>query len=74
MRFKDVLQNLINYTRDYGDIVTAQIGPFRKYILVANYEFLECILSSTKLTKKSHNYDFLQPWLGTGLLTSHGIF
>ncbi|EFA09279.1 cytochrome P450 4c3 isoform X2 [Tribolium castaneum] len=69
---KDVLQNLINYTRDYGEVVTAQIGPFHRYILVSNYDFLECVLSSTKLSSKSHNYNFLRPWLGTGLLTSDG--
>ncbi|XP_044272411.1 cytochrome P450 4c3-like [Tribolium madens] len=69
---KDVLQNLINYTRDYGDILRAQIGPFHRYILVSNYDFLECILSSSKLIRKSHNYKFLHSWLGTGLLTSDG--
>lgn len=29
-------------------------------------------MSSPKYIDKSVDYDYLQPWLGTGLLTSHG--
>jgi cytochrome P450 family 4 len=69
---KDVLTNLCNYTKNYGPILKAKIGPFRKFILVSDYKFLETILSSTKLIKKSDDYNFFHPWLGTGLLTSDG--
>ncbi|CAH1367873.1 unnamed protein product [Tenebrio molitor] len=68
----DVLTNLCNYTKNYGPILKAKIGPFRKFILVSDYKFLETILSSTKLVKKSDDYNFFHPWLGTGLLTSDG--
>lgn len=29
-------------------------------------------MSTSKYIDKSQDYDYLQPWLGTGLLTSHG--
>jgi hypothetical protein len=32
----------------------------------------QVILSSPKHIDKSDDYNFLHPWLGTGLLTSHG--
>lgn len=32
----------------------------------------EQIMGSPKFIDKSSDYDFLQPWLGTGLLTSQG--
>ena len=34
---------------------------------------LQVLLSSNKFIDKSSEYDFLHPWLGTGLLTSTGI-
>jgi cytochrome P450 family 4 len=70
----DVLTNMCNYTKNYGPILKAQIGPFRKFLLVSDYKFLESILSSTKLVKKSDDYNFFHPWLGNGLLTSDGNF
>lgn len=33
---------------------------------------LQGVLSSTKVITKSADYNFLKPWLGTGLLTSSG--
>ncbi|XP_054713200.1 cytochrome P450 4V2-like [Uloborus diversus] len=35
-------------------------------------ETIEVVLSSTIITEKSTEYQFLHPWLGTGLLTSKG--
>lgn len=37
-----------------------------------NAETAELILSNNFLLEKSSQYDFLHPWLGTGLLTSTG--
>ncbi|XP_026471358.1 cytochrome P450 4C1-like [Ctenocephalides felis] len=41
-------------------------------ILFLQPEDIEIVLSSTKHTKKSYVYDFLNPWLRQGLLTSFG--
>ncbi|XP_029200943.2 cytochrome P450 4V2-like isoform X1 [Acropora millepora] len=35
-------------------------------------ELVEDLLRSSRYTKKSQEYDFLRPWIGTGLLTSNG--
>ncbi|CAD7077921.1 unnamed protein product [Hermetia illucens] len=44
-------------------------GP---YVFLSDPETVEPILNSAKYIDKSQDYDFLQPWLGTGLLTSWG--
>ncbi|XP_067154090.1 cytochrome P450 4V2 isoform X1 [Apteryx mantelli] len=47
------------------------IGPLPVMILY-DPDSVEVILSSSKHIEKSYLYKFLQPWLGTGLLTSTG--
>lgn len=47
------------------------IGPLPILVLY-HPECVEVILSSSKHIEKSYLYDFLHPWLGTGLLTSTG--
>ncbi|KFP28925.1 Cytochrome P450 4V2, partial [Colius striatus] len=47
------------------------LGPLPIMILY-HPESVEVILSSSKHIEKSYLYKFLQPWLGTGLLTSTG--
>ncbi|KAL5287924.1 CYP4V2 family protein [Megaselia abdita] len=42
------------------------------YVLLFEPETVEPILSSSKFIDKSQDYVYLQPWLGTGLLTSFG--
>lgn len=42
------------------------------YVLVSDAAKCETIMGSPKHIDKSRDYDFLQPWLGTGLLTSQG--
>ncbi|XP_023297259.2 cytochrome P450 4c3 [Lucilia cuprina] len=42
------------------------------YVMVFDPETVEPILNSQKFIDKSHDYDYLRPWLGTGLLTSFG--
>ncbi|XP_038061793.1 cytochrome P450 4V2-like isoform X2 [Patiria miniata] len=41
-------------------------------IVITNAKDAEVLFSSTKHITKGFVYDFLQPWLGTGLLTSKG--
>ncbi|RZC43063.1 p450 domain containing protein [Asbolus verrucosus] len=70
----ELLNTFSKYACDYGGIVKLQMGPFHKAILVTDYKFLECVLTNTKLLKKSEDYKFVRPWLGTGLLTGDEEF
>uniref|UniRef100_A0A182JB38 Uncharacterized protein n=1 Tax=Anopheles atroparvus TaxID=41427 RepID=A0A182JB38_ANOAO len=55
----------------YGDDVSL-IGAFNDFELeLAGSRNVEKVLQS-KTTKKAYPYDFLEPWLGTGLLLSFG--
>jgi cytochrome P450 family 4 len=63
---------MLNYVKSYGGVLLLHGGPIRKILLVSDYKFLECVLSSTKILNKTDNYHFFRPWLGTGLLTSDG--
>ncbi|GFY67484.1 cytochrome P450 4V2 [Trichonephila inaurata madagascariensis] len=41
-------------------------------IILQKAEAVEALISGTKFMEKNWSYNWLQPWLGTGLLTSHG--
>ncbi|XP_022106003.1 cytochrome P450 4V2-like isoform X2 [Acanthaster planci] len=47
------------------------LGPIAM-IVITNAKDAEVLFGSTKHIAKGFVYDFLQPWLGTGLLTSKG--
>nr|APA31876.1 cytochrome p450 00951 [Brachionus plicatilis] len=47
------------------------LGTMPNYIFHRG-EYAEILFSSAKNTQKSVQYNFLHPWLGTGLLTSYG--
>jgi len=55
----------------HSGICRAWLGT-RPYILVSSPEFLEKIMATSKHIEKSTEYNYLHPWLGTGLLTSGG--
>lgn len=42
------------------------------YVMLFHPETVEPILNTSKHIDKSQDYDYLKPWLGTGLLTSFG--
>ncbi|GFT97850.1 cytochrome P450 4V2 [Nephila pilipes] len=42
------------------------------FIVLTKAEAVEALISGTKHMEKNWSYNWLQPWLGTGLLTSHG--
>ncbi|XP_068215979.1 cytochrome P450 4c3-like isoform X3 [Palaemon carinicauda] len=52
-------------------LVRAWLGP-RPMVMLCGASRAEVILSSQKHIDKSRDYNFLHPWLGTGLLTSTG--
>ncbi|KAK4880257.1 hypothetical protein RN001_008403 [Aquatica leii] len=42
------------------------------WLLISDVESVQFLLSSNEFINKSYEYDFLTPWLGTGLLLSKG--
>ncbi|XP_075866768.1 cytochrome P450 4V2 isoform X2 [Microcebus murinus] len=70
---QEFFQQLIQYTEEYRHVPLLKLwlGPVP---MVALYqaENVEAILASSKQIDKSFVYEFLEPWLGLGLLTSTG--
>uniref|UniRef100_A0A182PTM1 Uncharacterized protein n=1 Tax=Anopheles epiroticus TaxID=199890 RepID=A0A182PTM1_9DIPT len=67
----EIFDILVDCHREYGKDVGI-IGPFNQLQLeISSAENIEKVLQ-VKTTKKSYPYDFLEPWLGTGLLLSFG--
>ncbi|CAO1368310.1 unnamed protein product [Diamesa serratosioi] len=59
------------YIKDYGGCFRLWLAN-KLIIFVTDPKDIEAILTNTKLITKSDEYDFMKPWLGTGLLTSTG--
>ncbi|XP_069949155.1 cytochrome P450 4c3-like isoform X1 [Cherax quadricarinatus] len=71
---REVFQAIICSARvwkHHTSLVRAWAGPF-PLVQMTNCRTAEVILSSQKHLDKSREYNFLHPWLGTGLLTSTG--
>lgn len=51
--------------------VALNIG-FQKVVIFFRADTVESLVSSTVNITKSEHYDYMRPWLGTGLLTSSG--
>ena len=59
------------YKRSKEKIGVLWLGPVPVMTFI-HPDSAEVVLKSSKHSIKSFVYDFLHPWLGTGLLTSHG--
>ncbi|XP_037041330.1 cytochrome P450 4d2-like [Bradysia coprophila] len=69
---KEVLTYFQNASDEYGSIYRIWMGT-RLAFVVTDPKVCEIVFSnSTKFLEKSSLYDFLVPWLGTGLLLSAG--
>lgn len=44
------------------------------FLLFSFLLYVQVLLSSSKHTKKATSYRFLLPWLGNGLILSHGMY
>uniref|UniRef100_A0A8W7P1V1 Cytochrome P450 n=2 Tax=gambiae species complex TaxID=44542 RepID=A0A8W7P1V1_ANOCL len=66
--FNRIIASRKLYGRRQG--ITRIWNGMTPYVLISQAQAVEKILSSTKNIEKGRDYEFLQPWLGTGLLTS----
>uniref|UniRef100_A0A2D4JIU3 Cytochrome P450 n=1 Tax=Micrurus lemniscatus lemniscatus TaxID=129467 RepID=A0A2D4JIU3_MICLE len=64
-------KQVINYSEEFRcvPLLKLWIGPFPHMVLY-HQDTIEVVLRNSTLIEKSYLYRFLQPWLGTGLLTS----
>lgn len=70
--FADVIEFFRDGVEKYGSVFRVWMGS-RLAFIVTDPKACEIVLgSSTKYLEKSALYDFLIPWLGTGLLLSKG--
>ncbi|XP_001356361.3 cytochrome P450 4e3 [Drosophila pseudoobscura] len=68
----EILATIFDWWQEYGkDNFVFWIG-YTPHLAVTNPKHLEYILNSQSLIQKSTIYELLHPWLGYGLLTSHG--
>lgn len=66
-----ILKYLVQLKKEYGRVYQVLIGD-RIWIIVSDPKHLEAVMSSNKFINKAADYDYLVPWLGTGLLISGG--
>lgn len=67
----ELLKILLGLSKSYGGFFKVFLGP-QLQIVVSNPADVEAILGSQKLIEKSDEYDFIEHWLGQGLLISGG--
>lgn len=71
--FADFLPILSKYLNEHNQIVKLLIGP-DPVIFVAEYKFLEFLLTTNRILDKSKVYKYFKNWIGTGLLTAGGKY
>ncbi|KAL9961239.1 hypothetical protein ACROYT_G030147 [Oculina patagonica] len=66
-----VLKRILGWMGElfHEGIMCLWLGPTYPLVLIYKPELVEVILNSSKHMRKAPDYDFLHPWLGTGLLT-----
>ncbi|KAF3422421.1 LOW QUALITY PROTEIN: hypothetical protein E2986_02542 [Frieseomelitta varia] len=62
---------MITWGRELGDIYLIWVG-MRPFIFLYKAEAIQPLLSSSVHIDKSLEYEYLRPWLGSGLVTSTG--
>ncbi|CAK9822228.1 Cytochrome P450 4c3 [Anthophora retusa] len=68
---EESFRRMIKWGRELGDMYLVWVG-MRPFIFIYKAEAIQPLLSSSIHIDKSLEYDYLQPWLGSGLLTSNG--
>ncbi|EDO31776.1 predicted protein [Nematostella vectensis] len=76
LEFKDepseFLEQIMGWCSQFKGIFCLWLSFAKPFLLIYEPKTVEVILSSSKHITKAQFYDFLLPWLGTGLLTSTG--
>ncbi|CAG9762332.1 unnamed protein product [Ceutorhynchus assimilis] len=67
-----VLENLQAYLKKYGDTVIVHTSSFSWMVVTVDYEFCELLFNSNTHIDKAREYEYLNNWLGKGLLTNKG--
>lgn len=67
----DAIFNLSRVLKTHGKLLLMDFA-MTPVILTNDYDFLEFLLGTNHVLKKSDDYKYLHNWLGTGLLTSAG--
>ncbi len=70
---KDPLRFAMELTREYGDISSFRIGPYKGYLL-NHPDYFHHVLKAhhRNYNKENYNYKKLKPVLGEGLITAEG--
>ncbi|XP_070779515.1 cytochrome P450 4V8 [Enoplosus armatus] len=70
----DFFRQIEDYTRDFCDapLLKLWVGPV-PFVVMFHAETVEKVLTNPVHMEKAYAYNFLHPWLGTGLLTSTGL-
>ncbi|XP_075226729.1 cytochrome P450 4C1-like isoform X2 [Lycorma delicatula] len=66
-----ILQNLIRITNENGPVVAGWMGN-ELFIMLSSADDIQVVLTSNRFLKKGEFYYLFKPWLGSGLVTSHG--
>ncbi|XP_016840435.1 cytochrome P450 4C1 isoform X2 [Nasonia vitripennis] len=68
---EDFFAKLTEWAQEFGDIYLLWVG-LRPFVFVYRMEAVGTLLSSRQHIDKSLEYEYLKPWLGSGLITSTG--
>lgn len=68
---EEAFKKMIKWGKELGDMYLIWVG-MRPFIILYKAEAIQPLLSSSIHIDKSLEYEYLQPWLGTGLVTSTG--
>ncbi|KZC10045.1 PREDICTED: cytochrome P450 4c3-like [Dufourea novaeangliae] len=68
---EQAFKKMIKWGKELGDLYLIWVG-MRPFIFLYKAEAIQPLLSSSVHIDKSLEYEYLQPWLGTGLVTSTG--
>lgn len=67
----EIMEECLKMANEYGSVARGFLS-YRVVVFLMDPRDAEVILNSNVHLKKSNDYRFFEPWLGDGLLISHG--